>query len=151
MLEGIIKWMAELYPWLFDVVENLVAVWILIVLPLLLFRKSRPIAIQFLLYSSYFTGLVCWWYSVVICYSVLGTFWLIFGLVLSGIGVVPITLIGIFFKSFWNQQLWEVFGNLVFLMALVIAQRGLAAFIVYRAARRLEREAEQQQAGLAAP
>src|SRR5260370_38199541 len=139
-MQGFVAWMERVFFWLQYGVAIPVAVWILVVLPMLLFRKPRPWAAAFLMYSSIFTGFVCWWYSFIVSYRVLGGFWLGVGLLVGGIGIVPIAIIGTAIAG-----LWLLFWNVVLAIVLTFAPRVLASVIAYRYAK--HEEAERQEAG----
>src|ERR1035438_3185364 len=94
MLESLVGWMERVFAWLQTGVAIIIVVWVLVVLPLLIFRKTREIAAVILVYSSIFTGVTCWWYSFIICYRELGTAAVIVGVLGGGIGVVPLAVVG---------------------------------------------------------
>jgi hypothetical protein len=147
MLESLVGWMERVFAWLQNGVSIVIVVWVLVVLPLLIFRKTREIAAAILGYSSIFTGFTCWWYSFIICYRVLGTAALIVGVLFGGIGVVPLAVVGVFIRSFWAPELWVTFWNLILALALVFGPRVLVAFIAYRIGEQAEREDEQRYSG----
>ena len=144
MLESLVGWMERVFAWLQNGVSIIIVVWVLVVLPLLIFRKTREIAAVILVYSSIFTGFTCWWYSFIICYRALGTAALIVGVLGGGLGVVPVAVVGVFIRSFWAPELWAIFRNLIIALALVFGPRALAAFIAYRIGKQAEREEEQR-------
>ncbi|SPF52943.1 membrane hypothetical protein [Candidatus Sulfopaludibacter sp. SbA4] len=141
-MQGFVGWMGTVFSWLRIGITITLAVWILAVLPMLLFRRARPIAASILMHSSIYTGFTCWWYSFIISYKVLGVVGLAGGLLLCGVGVVPLAIFGAA-----RHGIWTVFWNLILAVALVFGPRILAVFVMYRHAKREEtREAQAQAA-----
>jgi uncharacterized membrane protein len=138
-MESIVAWMERMFSnWLQPGVEISVAIWILPVLPMLLFRKARGWGVTILMYSSYFNGFTCWWYSFMVCYRACGLVWLIIGLFLMGVGVVPLAVIGVAIRG-----MWPMFWNLILAIALAYGPRAIAVAVAYRESKRLDRMAEE--------
>jgi hypothetical protein len=74
---------------------------IIVFLPLLAFRKTRPASARGFLVSSYVFGAFTCMAGVLVCKIYLGSFWLAVGLLFVGIGVVPLGIIGAMIYSDW--------------------------------------------------
>jgi NO-binding membrane sensor protein with MHYT domain len=140
-METIVDWMGSVFSWLREGVSIVILIWLLIAVPMLIFRKTRPYAGMIFLYSSFFTGLSCWWFCFIVCYHLLGLTWLVIGCLLFGVGVVPLTFVGLMIKSFWTPGLgpWilEVFTALI----LALIPRMVGVWIIDRHEKRLSRQA----------
>jgi hypothetical protein len=125
-LKGIIDWLQfSLFPVLEPVVAICIAAWVFICLPASFFRKARPWVGVALLYGSLITGFACWILSVILTYRTLGIFWLIWGLVLGGVGVLPIALIGLVCRGLWSS-----IPDLLFAIATALLPRILGIWLV---------------------
>jgi hypothetical protein len=76
--------------------------WTLILLPLSLFRTTRPASTFGSFVALYIFGITTWMLGVLITYDYLGTLWLIVGFVFAGVGVVPLGIIGAIIKADWQ-------------------------------------------------
>ncbi len=83
------------------VFEGLLAVTVLLVIPLLAVKTSRPYSRHLLYELPYFFGGIAWFYSANYCLNSLGKFWFIFGSCIVGFGVVPIAVVGTIIKGHW--------------------------------------------------
>ena len=101
-MSAIVGWMESIFVWLGSEFPWVLSGWIVVVLPTLIFRRTRALGAKTLLYSSYYTGFSCWWFCFILCYRALGGFWLLFGLIFMGVGVVPLAFVGLMVKSFWT-------------------------------------------------
>ena len=126
-MEGLVGWMETVLSWLRMGITITLAAWILVVLPMLMFPKSRPIAAIILLYSSYYMGIACCWYSFVVAYKTLGGVWLAVGLLAFGVGVVPLAVFGAAMHG-----MWAVFWDLILGVTFACGPRALSVFIMYR-------------------
>ncbi len=118
--------------------------WVLILLPMLLFRRTRQFAANCFYASSLFNGFACWWFCCILCYTQFGGFWLIVGLFSGGIGVVPLSYIGMALKSFGTgvSGLGQIWMDLLGATALVIIPRAIGLIVIWR----IERSKEGQKA-----
>src|SRR5438093_338216 len=66
---------------------------LLLLLPRSFIRSARGIAGLILFTCSFLHGITCWLYSFVATLRLLGTGWLIAGLLFAGVGVLPLALI----------------------------------------------------------
>lgn len=92
-------------------------------LPLVL--KVMPFALQVFTISSYVYGSTLWLLSIYISHKVFGFFWLVFGLLFAGVGVLPIAIFGVILK-----QWWPILYLILFLLALTIITRFLPVLAI---------------------
>jgi hypothetical protein len=136
MLVGI-KWLAiHLLPWLVPATEIAFAFCILILLPMCIFRKTRPWAGIGFYFSSFVFGIGLWFFSALVCEEIWGMKALIFGLVLAGVGVLPVAFAATLFTASWSILL-----SLVFWTVLTFGSRFLGAFLATK-----KRDAEEEEA-----
>lgn len=97
------EWVTETAFSLYAFMQPIFGIAFLIVLfvliPLGLVRKTRRFAATVLFIASYIFGATVWLFSVGIAFALLGWFWLIVGLLLAGIGVVPVAFFGALFNG----------------------------------------------------
>ena len=101
-----------------------IAIVLLILLPLSIFKRLRGFAGAGIFIASCVFGLICWLMGVVVAYALWGLWAVIIGLLFLGGGVVPIGMIAALFKGEWQMLV-----TLVVLIALTFGSRLLAAFI----------------------
>ena len=123
-----IGWIKEnVYPWV--ILLNQIALFVVVPISLLLsiFKKTRGFGAIGLLIASYMFGLSLWVWSLIVAYNLAGTFWLIVGIILGGIGVVPIALIAALFSAEWFIALQIAITAIV-----IYAVRGFSFFLADR-------------------
>jgi hypothetical protein len=103
---------------IFEVATAAIAVLWVCLLVLLLFPRLRLRIAHIFVYTSYVTGLYCWFYCVVIVYRTLGLFWLIFGVLMLGVGVFPVAVVGE-----TRHGLWSELPQLFIAIAMVLVPR----------------------------
>jgi hypothetical protein len=118
-----INFIESIYNITTTVCEVALCVIIFILIPLLIFRKTRLFSAKGLFYFSYLFGFYLWLLSFLITVKTLGLFWLIVGLLLVGIGVLPLALIG----SVITTQ-WGMFFNLLIDAAILAFLRIVGAY-----------------------
>ncbi len=91
-------------------------------------NKSQANIGGFIIVASYVAGTALWLWCLVLAYKLAGLIWLIVGLVLGGIGVVPVAIIAAFLKGAPGLA----FG-LTVLAGFVYALRMVGAYIVHQA------------------
>jgi len=106
----------NLLPPLFSIGWIAVAIVILVLLPLSLFRRLRGFTGTAIFLSSYLFGLICWLTGFVVTYSLWGAWAVVLGILLLGGGVVPIGMVASLFKGEWQM--------LVLLFILVVLTFG---------------------------
>lgn len=72
---------------------------ILVLIPLGFIKKIRPVVAIILYIISFIFGATTWLYAVVITFAMLGWIWLVIGLLIAGIGVLPLGLIASLIKG----------------------------------------------------
>lgn len=89
---------------------------ILVVLPLSIFKKCRPVCAIIFVYWSYLCGLCLWMFSLLVTIELWGYVAAIIGLFMAGIGVFPIAIIACMFKGEWSL-LFQLILQFAFLIA----------------------------------
>jgi hypothetical protein len=106
--------------WVPFVVGITTAICILILAPLAIFRKSRGVAGLGLWIASFIFGAVLWIYGAIATFTYWGWVGLLIGLLVFGVGVVPMG-----FVALALQSQWEWIANLgVLLLSLVVSRLG---------------------------
>lgn len=80
---------------------TLLTLTVLILIPLLVMKTTRPYSGHMLYQFAYFFGGIAWFYSANYCLNFLGKFWFIFGSCMVGVGLLPIAVIGSIIKKHW--------------------------------------------------
>ncbi len=119
------------FDWVPFVVGITTAICIFILLPLGIFRSTRAFAGIGLVTASWILGAVLWIYGAVATLSFWGWIGLIIGLLIFGVGVVPLG-----FLALALQSQWEWFWNLGLLLVVVVASRIGGGFLIEAAERR---------------
>ncbi len=115
----------KILPSLIWFTNALTIISILVFIPLIIIKKTRIWGSIALFIASYLFGLTLWVYSALIAYILWGLGWLIVGLFLLGIGVLPIALISSLFSGEWSI-LW----NLIYMIILTFGSRILSAYFL---------------------
>jgi hypothetical protein len=113
---------------LFEVATVIILLaWACLLVLLFLLRRQRRRIGKIFVATSYVTGLYCWLFSVVIAYRTLGLFWLIFGVLAGGLGVIPLAVIGEAVRGLWSS-----IPEILLAIAMMIAPRFVGLWIVSR-------------------
>ena len=96
------------------------AVAVFILLPLSFWRRTRGKAGLGLVICSYIFGLSTWLLGVAVTFGTFGWFGLILGLLVFGVGVIPLAIIGAIFKL----QQFGLAGVVFVMFAVALATRG---------------------------
>jgi len=126
----------KILPLLMWFTNALTVISILIFIPLIIIKKTRVWGSTALFITSYLFGLTLWVYSALIAYILWGLGWLVIGLFLLGIGVLPIALIS---SSFSGE--WGILWNLIYMIILTFGSRILGAYFLGKS----EKEKEEAQ------
>ena len=105
------------------------AIAIVILLPLAIWRKTRPVAGAGLLAASYLFGATTWFLGAAVTFGSFGWFGLIVGLFFLGLGVVPLGIIGAFFSLGVSGLGWSLCAMLVITFVARAAGASLAATV----------------------
>ncbi len=111
--------------WLFVIIWIVFIIDIIIIIPLGLFKNKRAkgIAAIGLLLSSYIFGLTLWLWALLLTYLIWGMIAVIIGLLIIGVGVVPIALLA----TIVNGE-WGIAGNIVLLIFFTYSSRVLGNY-----------------------
>ncbi len=121
-------WLSErITPWLFTTSWVVLVLAVLGLLPLCVSKETRGVGGLGLTFVSYVFGATLWFWSLLITYTLWGWVALIIGLVIAGVGVLPIALLATAIKGEWT-----VFGELLFLMVATFGTRGMGLYFVNR-------------------
>ena len=97
-------WASEnLMPALFSIGWILLAVNVVVLLPLSLFKRLRGFTGGGIFLSSYVFGLLTWLLGFILTYAIWGVGAVIVGILFLGGGVVPIAMLATGFNGYWEQ------------------------------------------------
>ena len=96
MNEAIAAFCVKAYTLLLPISWIGVAIVILALLPIALFKATRPTAGTGIYISSYLFGLTTWFLGATVTFVTWGWVGLIIGLIIAGVGVVPIGILAAF-------------------------------------------------------
>ena len=126
-------WIGEhVLQWLINFAWIVLAVNLLILLPLSLFRKTGIVGGIGMYISSYIFGLTLWFLGLLITYFTWGFLGVFIGLVMAGVGVVPVAMLA----TLLNGE----FFSLLVLIVLTILTFGVRSLGIYLASRAEERK-----------
>ena len=119
-------WLGEkIHPWLVTATSIVLGIVTFVFLPLLPFRKTRVFSYVGLNFASAMFGFTLWVWGLLLTYRLWGAIAVVIGLVILGVGVIPIAMLATLFKG-----MWLTLGELVLLAVLAFGTR----FIAVRAA-----------------
>lgn len=101
------------------------AIDILVLLPLSIFRSLRSFTGGIIFVSSYIFGLVTWILGLVITYALWGIFAVIVGMFIFGVGVVPTAILALAVNGYWKSLF-----TLLMLSVVTFAARLFGVFIM---------------------
>jgi len=131
MIKGAV-WIGEhALQWLINFSWIVFAINLFILLPLGLFRKTGIVGGMGMYISSYVFGLTLWFLGLLLTYFTWGFFGIFIGLVLGGVGVVPVAMLAMLLNG--------EFFTLVVLIMLTILTFGARALGIYFASRAEEK------------
>lgn len=129
-------------PWVIDAGQISFAVCGFVFLPLCIFRHTRLWAGLGFFLASYVFGTELFAYSCIVAFQIWGYAGLIWGLLLGGIGVVPVALFASLFAAVRHQTQWGLFWDILFMVFLTFGTRFLGIYLsTPRRRRELESEA----------
>jgi len=126
MREWIVDQALAVHTFLFPFSSIALAITIMILLPLTIWRKTRPAAGVGLFAVSYVFGATTWFLGAAVTFGSFGWIGLILGLFILGLGVVPLGIIGAFFSLGINELGWSLCVMLVITLAARFAGAALA-------------------------
>jgi hypothetical protein len=116
---------SRLYPWLVWAEYTAAGICICFFLPLAIFRGTRPTAAVGFIFSSYVFGVVLWIWSALLSYAFWGILGLIIGILIVGLGVVPIAILAAIINGAWSAV-----AQLVLLFLLCAGTRLFGAYLL---------------------
>lgn len=96
MNDAIAVFCVKAYTFLLPISWIGVAIVVIVLLPMALFKATRPAAGIGMYFSSYLFGLTTWFLGAAVTFVTWGWVGLIIGLIIAGIGVVPIGILAAF-------------------------------------------------------
>lgn len=117
-IDGVLWLGDKILPTLLDVSAGTVGVLIIILLPLSIYRKTRSLAGNGMIISSWIFAVTLWFWCFSITHSYWGTIGVYIGLFFLGIGIVPLAVLSDLIKGNW-AALFE----LLFLAGLIVGSR----------------------------
>ncbi len=122
-------WLSEhVYPWLERCSSIALTVMLFGLLPLALVRRARAFAGLSIFAGSFVLGLTAWTLCLLICHEAWGVTGTLIGVVLGGVGVVPLAFLGLLFDGTWSDV-----GQLLLFVLITLAARMLGAWIMAKA------------------
>ena len=96
-------WASEkLLPW-FSILSLITfGLVVLIILPLAIPKATRGFSIGALFIASYVFGATLWMESLLLALSIWGMGWVVIGLILGGVGIIPIAMLATLIEGMWG-------------------------------------------------
>jgi hypothetical protein len=132
-IEGTATVAGKVLPFLSSITNIGTVFCVVFLLPLSLFRVTRIVSIWGFFIASYLFGLCVWMYGFLVTYDLWGGGGVFIGLVLGGVGIVPLGIIAAALKG-----LWFIVGDLVYGIALTYGARIFALYLASKADRVVE-------------
>lgn len=123
-LRGMVWASEKALPWLIDAGRIAFDICVLGLLPLCIFRRTRPWAGFGFYVASFLFGTVLFAFSCLVVVQIWGYGGLIFGLLLAGVGVVPVA-----FLATLVHAAWPLFWDVVFGTVLTFGSRFLGIYL----------------------
>lgn len=114
--------------WLFNIAWIVFAINLLIFLPLGFFRKTGFIGGRGMYFSSFVFGLTLWFSGLLLTYSTWGFPGVFIGLMLAGVGVVPVAMLAMLLNGNFSILL-----VLILLAILTFGSRILSVYLIFKA------------------
>ena len=125
MLVKGMHWVADvILPFLNDALAVMYGVCLLVLLPLALIKRARIVSVIGLGITFQVSLTYLWLVSMVVAYGYWGAIGVIIGLLMSGVGVIPIAFIAAIFNG-----AWPVTGELAYLLGSSLLTLALTAWI----------------------
>ncbi len=124
-IKGAVWVSVTILPWITILNGFTILIGLFILLPLALIKYTRIVGATALFAASYIYGATLCIWGCVISYAIWGLTGLIIGLLIAGIGVVPIAMLACAVKGLWSLLL-----QLMILLAITYGSRILALYLV---------------------
>ncbi len=125
LLKGMVWISDKALPWLMTASIFTLAICVLVLLPLALFRKTRGWAGNGYYIASFVFGTMLFAYSCIVAYEIWGYRGLIFGLLLAGVGVLPVAILATVFHAYW-----PTLGDLALVTVLTFGTRAFGIYLL---------------------
>lgn len=122
-LHGMVWASDKALPWLIGAGQASFAICAFVFLPLCIFGKTRPWAGFGFFMASYILGAELFAYCCVVAFAIWGYVGLILGVMLGGIGVIPIALLAAAFAAIRHRTEWGLFGDILLGIFLTFGTR----------------------------
>jgi len=115
----------KIYPLISDIAFLVFLFDLIIALPLSFFRKTKRFSGTTIFYSSYVFGLQLWLSGLMLTLQIWGIWAALIGILLLGVGVVPIAMIATLLNGMWSE-----FFQLLLSIILVFGSRILGTYLL---------------------
>ena len=119
--------MDKIISWSVAIAQIFFVLDIIIFLPLSFIKKTKKFAGKGLFFSGFIFGFTVWLIGAIITFSYWGIIALIIGLVLMGVGVIPMGIVACFFNGLWLELAILIIGSI-----LVFAVRAYGLGLIER-------------------
>lgn len=114
-----------MYTWISNISLLVFLFDLVVVIPVSFFKKARRFSGIIISYSSYVFGLQLWLSGLMLTFQIWGGWAVVIGILLMGVGVVPMAMIATLFHG-----MWRVFVELLLSVILVFGSRILGNHIL---------------------
>ena len=121
---------AKVFPWLMPVFFWTLAACVLILTPAALLRPTRGFSAMGFFLASYVFGAIMWSWSLLLTLDLWGMFAVVVGLLIAGVGIVPVAFLAALFHADWASM-----GDLVIMVVATFGSRILGAWLATKADR----------------
>ena len=120
----------KLLPWLRPVIFWTLVVCVFLLGPTALFRRTRGFSAAGLMWASYIFGAVLWIWSLLVTLDLWGILAAVIGLLIMGVGIVPVAILAAIFHA-----QWAVLGDIAIGLVVTFGARVLALWLASKAER----------------
>jgi hypothetical protein len=135
ILNGLVWLVDKLYPIAVLIAVVATALLVFLLAPSALLKQNRRWSGIGMYYVSYAWGVSLWMWATLALYSLWGTFGLVLGLVLLGVGSVPMACVALLFNGEWSALAQMVLG-----VILVFALRSFGLWVASKGRPRIQEE-----------
>ena len=118
----------KVYPLISDLATLAFICDLIILLPIYFIRRTKKFAATTIFYTSYLFGLQLWLSGLMLTLQLWGIVAVIIGLLLLGVGVIPMAIIATLFHGMWKEL-----GELLISLLLVVGSRMLGLYMIGKA------------------
>lgn len=117
-------------PWIIKSGQITVAVCGFVFLPFCILKRTRVWAGFGFFLASYVFGTELFAYSCIFAFYIWGYLGLVLGLILGGVGIVPVALLATFVAALQHRTQWDTLGGIVEMILLTFGTRFLGVYLV---------------------